>query len=156
MHRCTRVIKALQCGQRPFRMPGDLPILRARTQQAHTLATVTDLKWHISTAPTPPSTCSAYRRAQGRAQVMSAQHVRSDSFVCQSIYPSYKHTQTHTASAHLSCTSRLEAAHFGGSEGALDLQCVRVQISKGMHIEALLSGIKVGTYAEDVGRVYLL
>ena len=156
MHRCTRVIKALQCGQRPFRMPGDLPILRARTQQAHTLATVTDLKWHISTAPTPPSTCGAYRRAQGRAQVMSAQHVRSDSFVCQSIYPSYKHTQTHTASAHLSCTSRLEAAHFGGSEGALDLQCVRVQISKGMHIEALLSGIKVGTYAEDVGRVYLL
>ena len=87
---------------------------------------------------------------------MSAQHVRSDSFVCQSIYPSYKHTQTHTASAHLSCTSRLEAAHFGGSEGALDLQCVRVQISKGMHIEALLSGIKGGTYAEDVGCVYLL
>ena len=66
------------------------------------------------------------------------------------------HTHTHAASAHLSCTSRLETAHFGGSESALDLQCVHVQISKGMHIEALLSGIKGGTYAEDVGCVYLL
>ena len=48
-------------------------------------------------------------------------------FVCQSIYPSYRHTHAHAASAHLSCSLKFEAAHLGVIKSALRLKYVRVR-----------------------------
>ena len=60
---------------------------RTHTQQALTLAEASVLKWHISSAPTPPSACSA--RAYKRTRVTRALHVRTDCFVSET---THKHT----------------------------------------------------------------
>ena len=96
----------------------------------HTWVAARELKLHIVAAPTVPSACNARVKRTSRKKAL---HVRTDRFICK-LYLAYKYTHTHcthTASAHLSCSSRFEAAHLDGSNASLHLRCVCVQMSKG-------------------------